>query len=414
MGTQSVTSPITNDSMRKRALELQAAYSIVGNDFSTPVIHTDKNGAKYTFTKDEATGNIRCSYEYHNIKQNNILLFKRNTVATGNAGLAYINNDQLAEYKRNHPESYVTTEYAAADEAVKLKQKYEQQLNHYDKDIRNNARDSYEDLVAKEIFKSGTVDLNTAKKMAKYARKDAQAGQKAAKTTVYLDRDEYRKALETLKADKRAAKKLIEDAESRGILAPEHALLKMEEQVEPIDDKQVRKYIENNKDLFFENGKFSSDKYHQWIQSHLQGDNTLTTDERRPASQVTGLSEKDMKHAARDGNYRTQNDPTFYINLAKTAAGIAAPLVLAYMNNHNIHEVSKLQDVIEVYAQSPDPEKYNEFISALSKAESIAEVTANFRNVAVRNAFFGALGPVLASLIDPTKARDKKSEAVTR
>ena len=55
MGTQSVTSPITNDSMRKRALELQAAFSTVGYDFSTPVTKNMTLIANYTCEKNIVT-----------------------------------------------------------------------------------------------------------------------------------------------------------------------------------------------------------------------------------------------------------------------------------------------------------------------------------------------------------------------
>lgn len=414
MGTNPVTSPITNETLRQRALELKTAYSTIGTDFSTPVTHKDTNGALFTFKKDATTGEVTCTYTYHNEKPRDILLFERATVATSKAGLTHLNEQQLAEYNINHPNSYTATEYTAANEAVAEKARLEKQLNHYDKDTRNNAREQYEDLVAEQLFLSGTVDKNTAKKMAKYARKDAQAGQRAEHTTVYLDKKEYENAKKRLKAEQKAAERQIEAAYERGFMPNKAALAKMEEQVQYIDDNDVRKYINSHKQLFFDaNGKFSSDMYQNWIKGHLQGDNTLTTGERAPASTVTGLSKTDMKHAARDGGYDTQNDYTLVINLAKTAAAIAAPVILAYMTNHNIHEVSQLKDVIEAYANDPDPSNYNEFISAISKAESISEVTANFRNVAVRNAFFGALGPIIANLWNPEAQRDKVSDAIT-
>lgn len=414
MGTNPVTTPTTDASLRNRALNLKNAYTTLGNDFSTPVTHTDSNGAVFTFTKDPVTGEVKCSYQYHNEQRRDILLFERATVATSRAGLTYLNEDQLAEYKRNHPNSYVTTEYAAANEAVAERERLEGLLNHYDDDTRKNAREAYEELVAGELYASGTVDMKTAKKMAKYARQDAQAGQRAAHTTVYFDKDEYNRAKRQLKAEQEAAEVQIEAAYERGFQPNAAALEKMEEQVLYIKDKDVREYIERNKDLFFVDGKFSSEKYQEWIRGHLQGDNTLTTGERAPAATTTRLSERDMKHAARDGGFDTQNDATLWINMAKTAAAIAAPIAFAYFTNKNIHDVSEMSSILETYASSPDPDQYYEFLDAVSKAESLSEVRANFRDVAVRNAFIAALIPAIAEYaINPEGYRDKVSDART-
>ena len=62
MGTNPVTSPITNETLRQRALELKTAYSTIGTDFSTPVTHKDTNGALFTFKKDATTGEVTCTY----------------------------------------------------------------------------------------------------------------------------------------------------------------------------------------------------------------------------------------------------------------------------------------------------------------------------------------------------------------
>ena len=410
MGTQAVTSPVTTETLKNRAIQLRDAYTTLGKDFTTPVTHTDENGAVFTFKKDATTGEVKCTYTYHNEKPREILLFKRSTVATGNASLAYFTDPQLAEYRQNNPNSFYATGYSAASDAIKEKERLERQLNHYDSDVRDNAIEQYEELIAQELFLSGTVDKKTARKMAKYARKDAQAGQRAEHTTVYLDKKDYEEAKKSLKHKKERIEKSIK----KGFAATPAQMDILESQVLYIKDPEVRDYINSHKNLFFDaDGNFSSDMYQDWIVGHLQGDNTLTTGERKSASQATGLSEGDVKHAVRDAGRDTQNDYTMYINLAKTAASMAAPLVFAYMTNHNIHEVSKLRDVIEIYASNPDPSQYNEFISAISKAEAISEVTANFRNVAVRNAFFGALGPAIANLWDPKAQRDKVSDAIT-
>lgn len=404
---------IDDAALQARAREIQKQMSDLGVDYTSNPITDKTTGAIFTYTKT-AEGKITCSYKYHDEKVKPVLLFERATVATSNARLATLTPEQLEEYKENHPNSYLTTEYTAAEAAIKQKEQLEANLNSYDKETRKNAEKGYKELVEREIFISGTADEKAARRMAKYAMKDARAGERAELTTTFYDKEAYEYAKARLKVEQNAAKRRIERAKKYGY-APNPADLEiMERRVEYIKDKDVRRYVAGKPQRFKVNGEFSSGMYKDWARTHLQGDNTLTTGERNAASSATGLSGGDMKKAVRYAGFDAQNDPTLIINMAKSAVGIIAPLVVAALANKNIHDFSKLSDRIELKADPVDPGKILIFVDGKSVAESTSEVVANFKDVAVRNALLGAVSSLLCNyVVNPEAKRDKVSDGIT-
>lgn len=405
---------IDDAALRARAKEIQQQMSEVGVDLTTNPITDKKTGAIFTYKKD-ANGKLTCSYQYHNEKQNDVILFKRTTVPTSGASLGYLNDKQFEEFKENHPGHFYTTEYAAGDKSIERKEFAESNLNHYDKGTRKAAEKVYKQTVANEFMASGTYDKRAANKLAKYAMNDAKAGLRAENREVYMDKAEYENAKKMLKYEQDAAKNRIKLYEKAGKPVPAEDEEILKKSVEYIKDKDVRKYVEAHKDRFYENGKFSNEKYHAWAEAHLQGDNTLTTSERKPASIATGLSKGDMTKAVKYAGYDAQKDHVLAINLAKTLVGIISGPLIAYMANHNIHDIKELKDVITVTADSADPSKYTVFVDGVSIAEARSEVIANFRDVAVRNAILGsALATIFNNgLVDPAGARDRKAEGIT-
>lgn len=423
MGTNGVT--MTDAQLKARALEIQKFYSEAG--MTLPENFTDKKtGAIFTYKKD-ANGKLVCTYDYHNEKTKDLIYFERKTVPNSRAGLGYLTDEQFEEFKDNNPAHFYTSEYAAGEDSLRYKEHAESYLNSYDKDTRKQARKDYQNVVNNELLASGSFDKKAAKKMSKYAEKDARAGEKSELREVYIDKDEFKAAEKRLKAEQKAAKERIKRfqnyAKSNALTEQDKIqfeidMMTMETSVEYVKDKDVRNYINNpqNRERFFdENGKFSSEKYKEWAKSHTQGDNTLTTTERGNAAMATGLSKGDMKKAVEYAGLDTQKDHTLTINLAKTLVGVLAGPLLAYMTNANIHDIKELKDKIEIIADSADPGKYTVFVDGVSIAEARSEVIANFRDVATRNAI---LASALATLlnnpwVDPAGARDRKAEGIT-
>ena len=429
MGTNGVT--MTDAQLQARALEIQKFYAESG--MTLPESFKDKKtGALFTYKKGE-DGKITCTYDYHDEKTKNLIFFERKTVPTSRAGLGYLTDAQFEEFKQNNPHHFYQSQYAAGDSAVFLKNHAQSYINSYDKDTRNQTRDDYQNIVTEELMASGTFDKKSAKKMGKYAKKDAIAEERSAMRTVYIDKTEFEIAETRLKAEQKIAKKRIkafndsgrsyESLSSQEKIQLELDMAKMEESVDYIKNKKVREYINDpkNRERFFvvnpETGRFefSSDLYKEWAKSHTQGDNTLTTSERENAAVATGLSKKQMKKAVEYAGLDTQKDHTLKIELAKSLVGLISGPLIAYMTNANIHDVKELKDRIEIVADAADPGKYTVFVDGVSIAEARSEVIANFRNVATRNA---ALSSALAlvfnnGLIDPEKARDSKADAIT-
>ena len=423
MGTNGVT--MTDAQLKARALEIQKFYSESG--MTLPENFTDKKtGAIFTYKKD-ADGKLVCTYDYHNERTKDLIYFERKTVPNSRAGLGYLTEEQFEEFKGNNPAHFYTSEYAAGADSLRYKEHAERYLNSYDKDTRNQARKDYKEVVNNELLASGSFDKKAAKKMSKYAEKDARAGEKSELREVFIDEKAFKAAEKKLKAEQKAAKERIKRfqnyAKSNALTEQDKIqfeldMMTMETSVEYVKDKDVRNYVNNprNKERFFDaNGNFSSEKYKEWAKSHTQGDNTLTTTERGNAAMATGLSKGDMKKAVEYAGLDTQKDHTLTINLAKTLVGLLAGPIAAYMTNANIHDIKELKDVITITADSADPSKYTVFIDGVSIAEARSEVIANFRDIATRNAI---LASALATLlnnpwVDPAGARDRKAEGIT-
>ncbi|MCM1009386.1 MAG: hypothetical protein NC390_00725 [Fusobacterium sp.] len=404
-----------NDALlRARAAEIRAAKESLGEDYTSNPITDAKTGAIFTYKKDE-NGQLTCSYKYHNEKKSDIILFQRTTVPTSRGSLGYLNDAQFEEFKENHPGHFYTTEYAAGDESRKTKEFAEQNLNHYDKKTRKSAEQVYRDTVATEFMASGTYDKKSAKKLAKFAMNDAKAGLRADYRESYMDKDAYKAAKKELDRAQKAAKKRIDLYKKTGRQVPPEDEEILKRSVEYIKDKDVRKYVEAHPDRFYENGKFSSEKYRAWAESQLQGDNTLTTSERKPASIATTLSEKDTAKAVKYAGFDAQKDHVMAINTAKSLVGLIAGPLIAYCTNSNIHSVQELAERLEIVADSTDPSKFQIFLDGVMIQEQRQEVLARFRDVAVRNAILAsALATVLNNpWVDPAGARDRKAEGIT-
>lgn len=157
----------------------------------------------------------------------------------------------------------------------------------------------------------GIIDKEERKQIsAKYAKKAAEnqvknelAYEKVRNTVVYYDKEDYER---NKKADKEAGRN------------PQY-----------IKDKNVRNYIENNRQLFFdENGNFSQDMYKDEVVNWTGADWKLNLDERRALAyegESDHLSKGSAKKMAEYGGFEIQKD---YTNL-KRAGVIAGSLALA-------------------------------------------------------------------------------------
>lgn len=400
--------------LRARAAEIRAAKESLGEDYTTNPITDAKTGAIFTYKRDE-NGQLTCSYKYHNEKRSDIILFKRTTVPTSKGSLGYLNDAQFEEFKENNPYHFYTTEYTASDESREVKEFAEQNLIHYDKKTRKAAENVYKDTVTNEFIASGTYDEKSAKKLAKYAMNDAKAGLRAEYREVYMDKDAFKAAKKELEREQKAAKRRIDLYKKAGREVPPEDEEILKHSVEYIKDKDIRRYVESHPDRFYKDGKFSSEMYHEWAETQLQGDNTLTTSERKPASVATTLSEKDTAKAVKYAGFDAQKDHVLAINTAKAIAGVLAGPIIAYCTNNNIHVVQELSQRLEVVADANDPTTYKILLDGVLIQEQKQEVLARFRDVAVRNAILSsALATVLNNpWVDPAGARDRKAEGIT-
>lgn len=397
-----------------RAAEIRAAKESLGEDYTTNPITDAKTGAIFTYQKGE-NGKINCTYKYHNESPRDIILFKRTTVPTSKGSLAYLNDAQLEEFQENTPNHYYTTEYAASDESIETKEFAEQNLNHYDKKTRKAAENVYKDVVSSEFIASGTFDKKSANRLAKLAMRDAKAGLRAEYREVYMDKDAFKAAKKELEREQKAAKRRIDLYKKAGREVPPEDEEILKHSVEYIKDKDVRRYVESHPDRFYKDGKFSSEMYHEWAETQLQGDNTLTTSERKPASVATTLSEKDTAKAVKYAGFDAQKDNVVAINTAKTLVGLIAGPLIAYLGTSDVHVLQELSQRLEIVADQNDPSSFKILLDGVLIQEQKQEVLARFKNVAVRNAILSsALATVLNNpWVDPAGARDRKAEGIT-
>jgi len=414
--------------LQQKAKDVYAMYP-KGTDFTNPIKYTDEEtGAIFTFKKDAESGEVKCTYSYHHEESREIMLFPKNTLALNGARTGSLTPDLTDMFNANNPGNYYASnnQYAAANEAVEERNRLISQLNAYDSKVRDNAREQLRKLDQTEIIRTGYYDARSAKKMAKYDELDARAGNKSSNTTVYIDKDAYKAAKKALKEAKKAAEKRIKAARNNGFLPSEEDLAIMEKEVKYVSDKDVRKYIEAHKEDrvdpvtgrvlhkgFYVNGQFSSERYIEWATTLAQGDHTLTTSERTAASQATGLSGRDCKHAVRDANLRTQRDRTLEIKLLQSAVGLLMGALTPYLMAQNVHSVDELKDKIQLVADAADPCKYTVFIDGQSVATATNELFVNFKDPAALNGLLGALIGELATSAWFDPKGTAKAEAMT-
>jgi len=188
-----------------------------------------------------------------------------------------------------------------------------------------------------------------AKRAAKNQVANEAAYEKVRKTVVYYDKAEYDA---NKKADKKAG------------LEPQY-----------IKNKDVRNYIENNRQLFFdENGNFSQDMYKDEVVKWTGTDWRLNLDEKRALAyegQTDHLSKHAAKKMAEYGGFEIQKDYTNLKRAGVIAGSLAAAVGMAYafpkvtnvdaesivnvlhQNGVTDFEVSKLYDKIKKKQVNP-------------------------------------------------------------
>ena len=157
-----------------------------------------------------------------------------------------------------------------------------------------------------------------AKKMAENYVKDSQYKENSDGTQVFMDKKAY-KAAEKERKEQR--KILVEQYRNEG-LSRKEAKQKADAQLvenEYVRGKKTRKYVEGNKDLFYdENGNFSSDKFKQtalkFANTHTEEgeaeNHYLSLKERREVAEKENVKASVIKNIAKKSNLGYEKDNT--------------------------------------------------------------------------------------------------------
>ena len=168
-------------------------------------------------------------------------------------------------------------------------------------------------------------DLGMSNKEAKEAAKsrldDEVAGERIGNTDVYYNKDEYKEAKKTRDEEYDKLYKQYRDEGKKRREAKKLANAEAGE-VEYIKSKKVRKFVDTNKEKFFDkNGTFNQDSYKEEIKE-WSGDNKLDLSESRAAGKQYDVKSRTIRKAAKYANFDVQKDKTALKRLGHVAESV--------------------------------------------------------------------------------------------
>jgi len=170
-----------------------------------------------------------------------------------------------------------------------------------------------------------------AEKMAEKYVKNEQHKENVQGTRVFMDKEAYKTAEKERKTQR---KELVKQYREQG-LSRKEAKRKADSQLvenEYIKGRKTRKYVENNREIFYDqDGNFSSDKFKQKTVEFAnlnssEGEATnyhLSLKERRKAAEQEGVSTNVIKHMAKKSNLDYERDNTNLYKGLAIAGGTA-------------------------------------------------------------------------------------------
>ena len=301
------------------------------------------------------------------------------------------------EEAENQPEEAKARKLGTRSECKQARKELEQQFLQYGKS-------------------DGTqVSKKEAKQLAKNYVENEHNREEAEFTQVFMDKKEYKAAEKERKAQR---KELIEQYRKEG-MSKKEARKKADSQLVEntylrkgiFGQRKTRAFIEEHKNDFYENGKFSSDKFKEqavkYANTHTLNDETtnyhLSLKERRAVAQQLGIKASVIKNIAKKSNISYERDNSnLYRGLVIGGAvgvGIAAAPLLG----------SSSAAAAAASSSSSAAAAGAGAAAGASSAAAAASAAASVNGVALGVAAGGGVGLGLASLI---KDRGRKEARV--
>ncbi len=269
-------------------------------------------------------------------------------------------------------------------------------LDHEDKKVRKGAELTLTELYEKAFIEEGKSEKE-AQKLAKLALKEDQAALRFEKRQVFIDKDEY-------KAAKKADKGNEDNYEYLG--------------------RKTRKFVEAHKDEFYEDGKFSNQKFKDFMKNIAAEDHQADLYELDQAAEEYDSTRRTMGKAAKSAGLDKEKDKTAgkrALHVLKTTAigagiGAASGAAIGYATG----TVTNLKDVNHKHINVNDPNFDVTVDSNCDLEGTIDTRKSSAKTGAIAGAVGGALAGMATGLATMKKIKDEgegehtEREEVTR
>lgn len=255
-------------------------------------------------------------------------------------------------------------------------------LAHDDKKVRKGAELTLIDLYQQAFIEEGKTEKE-AKKLAKLALKEDQAAIRFANRKVFMDKDEYKEARKADKANK-------DDYEFLG--------------------RKTRKFVEAHKDEFYENGKFSNEKYKQFMKNIAAEDHQADLAELDEAAEKYDSTRKIMGKAAKEAGLDKEKDKTAgqrALHVLKHAGiGAAAGSLVGAAVGYATGSVTNLSDIDHKHVSVNDPNFDVDVDSNCNLQGTVDTRKSSAKTGAIAGALGGALAGTISGLTTMKKIKD--------
>ena len=179
-------------------------------------------------------------------------------------------------------------------------------------------------------------DEKEAEKLAKAYVKDKAYEQESDRTTVFIDKEQYKAAEKDRDQKFDELYQQYRDQGLRRRQARKRANAELEK-LEYVKNKHTRAFVENHEEMFYdEDGNFSSDKFKRqavdWANTHTRSDEAenhyLSLKERREVAAKYGTDDDIISDIANKANIGYEKDYTPLIRTTAVVVGTAAGLAL--------------------------------------------------------------------------------------
>jgi len=263
-------------------------------------------------------------------------------------------------------------------------------LDHKDKAVRKGAEETLLGIY-QDAFKEEGKTEKEAKKLAKLALKEDQAALRFEKRKVFADKEAYQKAIK-------------EDKENKD----NYELL----------NKKERKFVEEHKDDFYENGEFSSDSYKKVMKGIANEDHQADLYELDEAAEKYGTKRRFMGKAAKTAGLDKEKDHTagkraLHV-LKHTAIGAGTGAALGAAVGYATGSVTDLKDVNHKHVNVNDP-NFDVDVDAKCDLEGKIDTRkSSAKTGAIAGAISGAAAGMITGLSTMGTIKDNGEGAFTK